>query len=517
MAGVQRHRRQDWTRLSPGKVKASDGSSPDASLRHCQKRGFVGAFGIAERGKRLSAGHVFISHGSNDRDEANALSDYIEARGIRTWIAPRDVRPGQDYSEQLQQAIETCTAFVVLVTEKANSSPYVRAETEMAFSTSKPIFPVRQSDIQPGPGLAFFLKIRHWTDAFGKQADAAMERLGLELEAVCGVEKPAPPPEPTAPPATAPAAPAPASPPASVAQPAPTTPPQPTAPPQSTAPLQPTSPPRPLGSDEEERQRAAIGPRADWYLEKWRRMEAGKTSLSWNWPAFLATFFWFAYRRMWLPLAVSVGLFLLTDFMVSRDPSLVALGWLFLLAIALAAGAFANALYRGQIRRLVARADGLDQPVALAQIGAQGGISVPGLATSLGIFFLLLIAAGVQQARMAANQLPANGAAQATQVNPPYQQGQVAQAPAQPATPAGPPPLDASYIVGRWTSDGNCNSSFNSDGSFNNEGNTGYWSLVGDRLTMTGTSTVVLQVVPADANNMTLIQADGSSIRATRC
>src|SRR5580765_6794925 len=120
-----------------------------------------------------TAGHVFISHGSEDRDEAADLSAFIEARGIKTWIAPRDVRPGQDYSAQLQHAIEQCAAFVVLVTDKANTSPYVRAETEMAFSTNKPIFPVRQSDIQPAAGLAFFLKIRHWTDAFGKHGDAA--------------------------------------------------------------------------------------------------------------------------------------------------------------------------------------------------------------------------------------------------------------------------------------------------------------------------------------------------------
>src|SRR3954469_13513210 len=155
-----------------------------------------------------TAGHVFISHGSEDRDEAIALSDFIEARGIKTWIAPRNVRPGQDYSEQLQQAIEQCAAFVVLVTGKANTSPYVRAETEMAFSTSKPIFPVRQSDIQPAAGLAFFLKVRHWTDAFGKHGESAMERLGLELDALCGPPK-AETVAPPAPPALEPAPPPP--------------------------------------------------------------------------------------------------------------------------------------------------------------------------------------------------------------------------------------------------------------------------------------------------------------------
>ena len=162
----------------------------------------------------MTAGHVFISHGSENRREAEEISAFIEGHGIRTWIAPRDVRPGMDYSEQLQSAIEQCLAFVVLVTETANSSPYVRAETEMAFSNNKPIFPVRQSDIMPAAGLAFFLKIRHWTDAYGANAKAGMDRLAQELRALAGIGPEAEAPAPASPaPVVAPRAAPPASPP----------------------------------------------------------------------------------------------------------------------------------------------------------------------------------------------------------------------------------------------------------------------------------------------------------------
>lgn len=164
------------------------------------------------------AGHVFISHGSENSDEANELCTFIELSGVKAWIAPRDVRPGIDYSEALQDAIENCAAFVVLVTEMANKSPYVRAETEMAFSCHKPIFPVRMSDIKPAAGLALFLKIRHWTDAYGKGRQANLDRLMLELQTACGlapptppapVRAPSPPSKAAAPPLPAPAAPAP--------------------------------------------------------------------------------------------------------------------------------------------------------------------------------------------------------------------------------------------------------------------------------------------------------------------
>lgn len=173
------------------------------------------------------SGHVFISHASENRDEANAIVALIEAKGMTAWIAPRDVRPGFDYSEELQRALENCAAFVVLVTAEANTSPYVRAETEMAFSNQKPMLPVRLGDVAAGPGLAFFLKIRHWTDAWGPQREAALARLVLELQTLTGTAPswapkagpsaaPAPaesPPAESPPPAAAPPSPMPVAPP----------------------------------------------------------------------------------------------------------------------------------------------------------------------------------------------------------------------------------------------------------------------------------------------------------------
>jgi hypothetical protein len=147
-----------------------------------------------------AAPYIFISHSSDEAADAQGLCAFLEQHGLKAWIAPRDVRPGRDYSEQLQQAIENCGAFLVLVTKSANSSPYVRVETEMAFSLDKPLFPIRTSDVAPGKGLALFLKIKHWTDAFGAQREHNLRRLVEELHFVLAAGAPAqPPPPPPAP------------------------------------------------------------------------------------------------------------------------------------------------------------------------------------------------------------------------------------------------------------------------------------------------------------------------------
>jgi hypothetical protein len=337
------------------------------------------------------AGHVFISHGSENRDEASDLVAFIESHGVKAWIAPRDVRPGIDYSEALQAAIEGCTAFVVLVTDMANKSPYVRAETEMAFSNSKPIFPVRTADINPAPGLAFFLKIRHWTDAYGKGREASLDRLALELRTLSGLvpaEAPQPPP---AEPAPAPAAPPPRPEPAPVPAPAP----PPVA--LAKAPAAPAAAP-PADAD---RLSAAIGPNAPWYLERWRRMDARRSQVQWNWAACFASLFWFAYRKMWVPVAALALFFVLLAVLAVLARSLpVTIGaGVLAIAAAVASGLLGTSFYRRHAGKLVAGTAGLDREAALARLWARGGVSrqaaivtvaIAAVAAGLLILFVLL-------------------------------------------------------------------------------------------------------------------------------
>lgn len=330
-------------------------------------------------------GHVFISHGSEDSEEANALAAFIEGKGVKAWIAPRDVRPGQDYSEQLQGAIETCTAFVVLVTDKANRSPYVRAETEMAFSTSKPIFPVRMSDIQPAAGLAFFLKIRHWTDAFGSGREAGLARLARELQTHAGVPVDEPPPS-TVPPIAAPAAvpvppPQPQSVMAAPLSPAPA--PQPT---MAAPPVQP-----PKAPADESLLMAAIGPNSNYYFERWRQMDAKGSSISWNWPACLVNLFWFAYRKMWLPfvglLVVSIAISVIAS--ATAAPGKVTL--MLSIALSFVTGAFGNHFYRRHVQKLIAETSSLPRQGQIEALQARGGVSKVAVYVLLGITVLLTL------------------------------------------------------------------------------------------------------------------------------
>ena len=78
---------------------------------------------------------VFISHSSADKRAADAACAVLEARGIKCWIAPRDLQPGSDWGESIIAAIEQSRIMLLLLSTQANSSPQIRREVERAVLT----------------------------------------------------------------------------------------------------------------------------------------------------------------------------------------------------------------------------------------------------------------------------------------------------------------------------------------------------------------------------------------------
>lgn len=126
---------------------------------------------------------IFISHATQDRGAADEICRALEAKGVSCWIAPRDVRPGRDYSTEIIHGIEASDAVVLLLSLAANGSKFVHAEVERAYSKSKPIYPVRLETVAPGRSLELFISSKQWVDVAGGTYDSAAERLLVQLAA----------------------------------------------------------------------------------------------------------------------------------------------------------------------------------------------------------------------------------------------------------------------------------------------------------------------------------------------
>lgn len=120
---------------------------------------------------------VFISYASPDKTTAAAICNALEAKGIRCWIAFRDVLPGQVWAAAIIDAISACRVMVLIVSESTDRSSHVAREVERAADRELVIVPFRLSETKLNGSLEYFLQSRHWLDAMTPPLEEHINRL----------------------------------------------------------------------------------------------------------------------------------------------------------------------------------------------------------------------------------------------------------------------------------------------------------------------------------------------------
>ena len=105
------------------------------------------------------------------------LCQALEGKGVRCWIAPRDVAPSESYAGAIVRAIQNATLFIVVLSSAANESPHVLNEIERAFNRQIPIIPFRIAAVSPNEDLQYFLSRPQWIDAFDGSFDAHVAKV----------------------------------------------------------------------------------------------------------------------------------------------------------------------------------------------------------------------------------------------------------------------------------------------------------------------------------------------------
>jgi TIR domain-containing protein/HEAT repeat protein len=124
--------------------------------------------------------HIFICYNQADADFAAILRNQIEKAGIDTWMDMGRLRPGQDWSEEIDQAIMNAYALVVIMSPEAKTSEYVTYEWSFALGAGIKVIPVLYKETSLHPRLArlHYLKftdhvVRPWEDFINCIKEAA--------------------------------------------------------------------------------------------------------------------------------------------------------------------------------------------------------------------------------------------------------------------------------------------------------------------------------------------------------
>lgn len=85
---------------------------------------------------------IFISYVEEDASLVIAIAQTLERRGYTAWYYERNSLPGTSYLLQIGEAIDACSAVILLISSHSLSSFQVTQEVIRAYESKKPFLPL---------------------------------------------------------------------------------------------------------------------------------------------------------------------------------------------------------------------------------------------------------------------------------------------------------------------------------------------------------------------------------------
>ena len=142
-----------------------------------------------EQSRKIIGHEVFICHSSEDKPVADAMCGIIESKGIKCWIAPRDILPGVNYQEALIDAIDGSQIMTLIFSSRSNNSPHVIRELTEAFSKGVIIIPFRIEDVPLSKSMKYLVGLPHWLDALTPPLEQHLEKLAETIRLLLNQNK----------------------------------------------------------------------------------------------------------------------------------------------------------------------------------------------------------------------------------------------------------------------------------------------------------------------------------------
>lgn len=86
-------------------------------------------------------GYVFISYSHSNKDYVRKLSTALKNAGVEVWI-DEHIDYGTKWPKIIQDKLDGCSAFVLVMTSQSFESDWVQNELSRAMAKRKPIFPL---------------------------------------------------------------------------------------------------------------------------------------------------------------------------------------------------------------------------------------------------------------------------------------------------------------------------------------------------------------------------------------
>lgn len=89
---------------------------------------------------------AFVSYSREDLDFVLRLATDLKAKGAKIWMDDLELVPGQNWSSEIDAAIQGCSRMIVVLSPAASASKEVQSEFSLALENGKEVIPVLYCD-----------------------------------------------------------------------------------------------------------------------------------------------------------------------------------------------------------------------------------------------------------------------------------------------------------------------------------------------------------------------------------
>ena len=118
-------------------IYKSHGKIPEVFLRGCGVPDEFIAYIGSMVGRPIEFYSCFISYSTKDQEFAERLHADLQAKGVRCWFAPEEMKAGRKLHEQIDEAIRLHDKLLLVLSEHSMSSNWVKTEIANAREREK--------------------------------------------------------------------------------------------------------------------------------------------------------------------------------------------------------------------------------------------------------------------------------------------------------------------------------------------------------------------------------------------
>ena len=125
-----------------------------------ETNGYLGS-GSGVSDSKSSQNEAYICYVDEDVLTAEAAAHVLEDNGIKCWFKKRDLKAGESV-QKISDTIKNSKCFVLIYSDSASKSYYVKTDTDLAISSNIPVLSFKIEDVEKLDELSD----AHWLDAY---------------------------------------------------------------------------------------------------------------------------------------------------------------------------------------------------------------------------------------------------------------------------------------------------------------------------------------------------------------